>query len=516
MITKNAPKQHFQTKRISIFKNGIAFFHKNGEVDASGGQVKFDHLPIGGYTKENDETIHPRDRSSTSVIFGSVWFSSSTNPLLRTSVYREEAETQEALLTLTDLLSHNLEKTIGFSLKNDPSSYSGKIMSIQDDVVLIRMDKGWKQISVEAIDHFEFEEEPNLFRKKVAQKKVLQLDFAQSQKVAPIELMYFQRGLSWLPNYHLQLLGDQKAKLSLKANVYNEIEDLKDVAVNFVLGIPSLSEVQEPLFSRQSLSKFMSGLGKISHSRSSQYTDSAMTRSRANANYHVSEDTYLNDLNKEGEMNDEDLFYYTKENLSLPRGGRMLIHLLETDISYEDSYSVRLNKDLRRYDRHSKTSSNRVWHSLTFKNESGLPLPTGAISFVKDENGSKYPISQNHLDFVPAGLMAKVKMTEVPDIMVVDHEKVKDSQQNGLDEWKLLTIEAIVAVSNFKKKAITLDIEREVSGELVESDIPWIKGRAGAQNLNSLNPSHEVSWVLRLQPGEKKAITYRYKLLVPR
>ena len=436
MSTNHAPKPNFHTKRISIFKNGIAFFHKNGEVDASSGQVKFDKLPIGGAIQGNGKTVPPRERNSTPIIFGSVRFSSPTNPLLRTSVFEEEAETQEVLLTLKDLLSHNLEKTIGFTLKDEPSSYSGKIMSIQDDVLLIKMDTGWKQIAVAAIDRFDFEEEPNLYHQKRARRTVLQLDFAQSQKSVPIDLMYFQRGLSWLPNYHLQLLGDQKARISLKANVYNEIEDLKDVAVNFVLGIPSISEVKEPLFSQQSLSEFMSGLARTSRSQSSQYTDSVIVRSRGRANHHVNEDSYLDDLEPESDMSNEDLFYYGKENLTLPKGGRMLIHLLEMDISYEDSYSVRLDKYLKPYERHSDTSRNTVWHSLTFKNQSGLPLPNGAISFVKDENGSMYPISQNHLDFVPAGLMAKVKMTEVPDILVLDDEKIKDTQQNGQNDGK--------------------------------------------------------------------------------
>ena len=105
MISDNTPTPNFHTKRISIFKNGIAFFHKNGEVDATGRQVKFDKLPIGGFVNRNDEPVHPRDRDLSSVIFGSVWFSSTTNPLLQTSVFREEAEAPEALITLTDLLN---------------------------------------------------------------------------------------------------------------------------------------------------------------------------------------------------------------------------------------------------------------------------------------------------------------------------------------------------------------------------------------------------------------------------
>ena len=142
MITNKAPTPNFHTKRISIFKNGIAFFHKNGEVDASGGQVKLDDLPIGSLTQKNDVPGQSRVRDSASVIFGSVWFSSPSNPVLSTSIFSHEVERQDTLLTLKDLLAHNLERTIGFTLKNDPASYSGKIMSIQEGMVLIRMKKG--------------------------------------------------------------------------------------------------------------------------------------------------------------------------------------------------------------------------------------------------------------------------------------------------------------------------------------------------------------------------------------
>ena len=95
-------------------------------------------------------------------------------------------------------------------------------------------------------------------------------------------------------------------------------------------------------------------------------------------------------------------------------------------------------------------------------------------------------------------------------------EKIKDTQQHGQNEGKWLTLEAIVEVSNFKRKTISLEIEREVSGELLESDVPWTKDPASSQNLNSPNQGNLVSWVLSLQPGEKRTITYRYKLFVPR
>ena len=68
--------ERFKTKRVSIYQNGIAFFHKNGQVDASTGRVEFDELPIGTSVNKDDN----RSRGTTQVIFGSVRFFSPTNP----------------------------------------------------------------------------------------------------------------------------------------------------------------------------------------------------------------------------------------------------------------------------------------------------------------------------------------------------------------------------------------------------------------------------------------------------
>jgi len=65
------------------------------------------------------------------IIFGSVWFSSAAL-LRRITVLREVVKTQVASMTLTEILSHNKDKTIQLTLKIDSSPYSGKIVSLQD------------------------------------------------------------------------------------------------------------------------------------------------------------------------------------------------------------------------------------------------------------------------------------------------------------------------------------------------------------------------------------------------
>jgi len=506
-MTNNTSAQHLSTQQISLFQNGIAFFHKTGKVDASTGQVRLEELPIGTSAQRNDLSGIRRMTDGFMVLFGSAWFFSAANPLLRTAVFDEEVETQVAAASLTEILQNNLDKSVRLTLKNDASPYSGKIVSLTDGSLLLKMEKGWKQIALEAIDYLDFAEDPNLFRKSVTQKTILQLDFAKAQKALPIDLIYVQKGIGWVPVYQLQLLGNNQARLRLKANLINDAEDLQGVRVNFVLGVPSFFDLQEPLFSSQSLNDFLQDLRNRPRpvKLNNDFTKSIIQHARVAVNASPRE----GNQDASGGLSDEDQFFYQAENVSLPKGGRMLIHLLETDISYEDIYSARLDKEKKRF---STTTVNTVWHSLKFKNASGLPLPTGAISFVKDENGVQQPIGQNRLDFVPAGLLARIKMSQVPDAFVFDHEKIIDREEKAGQKLKSVTVEATIEAGNFKKKAITLEIEREIAGKLLSSDSPWTTSEPDAGQPGNANQSREVRWVLSLQPGEQKKITYSYSM----
>lgn len=505
--------QEFNTESITVFKNGISFFYKTTQIDASSGQVKLRALPINEPTK-SENPVYNRIGATIPVLFGSVWFSSPQNPINRTAVFTESITKEEKTTSLNDILLNNLDKTVRFRLKEETTIFSGTVFSLENNILLVQMDKGWRQFPVGYVEYFDFEERPNLSKTTTTQQKVVQLDFEQKKKNTPVELMYMQRGISWMPNYQLQLLGENKAKLSLRANLINDIEDLEEVSINFVVGIPSFSfsYVQEPLFSGQSLVEFLTYLGRTPDDNRSYNYSNTITTQRATLNFARPTNGYEGIESDEGSLSKEDLFFYKKEKINLPKGGRMAIDLLETTFDYEDVYSVELSKGFSGINK-DDNFRNKVWHSLKFKNASGYPLTTGPISFIRNDKGSKSPISQNQLDFVPVGQLAKVKMSQVPDISVLDQEKEIDRQDFARDRWDLVTVEATIEVSNFKNQEVSLEIEREIEGELLKSDLPW-ESYSIVKNLNARNPVNYASWNFKLKAGEKKKITYSYKIYV--
>lgn len=503
--------QAFKTKSISLFKNGMVFFHKKGTVNASKGTLQLDELPIANSSNVQPTNAFARNNYTGSpipVLFGSVWFEAKGNQILQTRVFEETGEQENPITDPTQLIQNNLNKTLTFRLKDDPVDYSGTILSVNSNTIFLRMEQGWKQILLSQIDYFDIEA-PTLSTIAPMMKKVISLDFENAIRAQELDLMYMQRGISWTPNYYLSIVGDKKAKLSLKANVMNDIEDLVDVDFNFVLGIPSFqfSYMQDPLFSSQRLVDFLGSLN--SRPNNQAFMANVITSQRARVSRDINPFDAADNIQV---LEDEDLFFYKKTKLSLPKGGRMLVHLLETDIAYEDIYSVQLPKGFGGTNQ-QEGQRNKVWHSLKFENNSGYPLTTGSIFFIKQDGVERSPVSQNQLDFVPTGQMAKVKMTQVPDISVLDSEKEIDRQRDVRNYWDLVTVEATVEVGNFKKHAVNLEVEREITGELIETDHPW-QAYPITRNLNADNQVNFTSWTFELKPGEKKKITYRYKVYV--
>ena len=503
-----AAAQTFETKSVSLFKNGTAFFHKTATLDASSGAVLLDELPVS--SDGNANAAHLGD--DIPVLFGSVWFSSANNPLLKTSVFQQEIQEEAALSTASSILQHNLNKTLKFKLRQEETLHQGTLVSLKGETLLVKMEEGWKQISLSSVDYFDFEETPTLTKTWNDSKEVLKLDFEKRQKAVPVDLIYMQKGISWVPNYHFELQGDNRARLSLHANVINDLEDLENVEINFVLGIPSFSfsHLDEPLFSGQPLSSFLANLNQRSHTTAS--FANVITQQRAYVNRPTTAISDHSAIDDSGNLSKEDLFFYKKEQISLPSGGRMLVQLLETEVTFEDIYSVQLSESFN--GRNSGTSEeNIVWHSLKFKNNSGLPLSTGTISFVKNEAGQATPVSQSQLNFVPAGQMAKVKMSQVPDISVFDYDKEVERQDRVRNNWDLVTVESTLEVANFKDQEVQLEVEREITGELIKSDYPW-ESYSIVENLSAFNQKNKVCWDFTLKPGEKRKVTYRYKVLV--
>ena len=57
--------------------------------------------------------------------------------------------------------------------------------------------------------------------------------------------MYLSRNLNWTPTYLIELVDEEKARLTLRAEVINNTEDIENTNVNFVVGVPNFKDANQ-------------------------------------------------------------------------------------------------------------------------------------------------------------------------------------------------------------------------------------------------------------------------------
>lgn len=498
-------QQSFKTNSVSIFKDGTVFFDKTTNVDASNGSFSFSKFPFSTGAKY--------------VLFGSIWIKAPNNSIPFIKVSSKKIKKENDILSLNKLFMKNIGKKIKVISLSKGQKIEGILKMTADQNLIIQNGKQWNKIPLSDLSSFEFLDEMISSYETSSTEKILELEFSKKIKNQPIQLMYLQKGISWSPNYYLEILGDQKAKLSLKANVLNDLEDVTDVEMNFVVGVPSFNfgHIQDPLASSQDFFTFINNLKR----KNGSYNN---TFSNADA-YSVTFDpeTYEEKIVLIGEKpqvegaNNEDLFFYKKRNITLEKGSRAMFDILEMEFEYEDIYTSFLKPSNYNPNSYNSQKNNKkrnlVWHTLVFENETEFPLTSGSIFFMKKTSETtNVPISQNKLSYTPSKGEADVKMTIAPDIIILDADKEIKREMNIRNTHDdLVTVEGSINITNHRTNNVKLEVNRIITGDVLESDFAWETVGITTQ-LNNLNKKFKATWEFELKAGETKNITYTYQV----
>lgn len=510
-------QKDFTTSSISIFKNGTAFFIKSGTVASTEGSYRItDNLPP--------------------ALFGTYWMNAANHELEALSSFVDTLKTSKALpaRTIPEMLQANLGKKVILHVGKE-EEIEGTVEALEEDAVsrsqilTFRMDGKWRTFMINEIRRIDFFEKPvqEYEHKSEAIKPVLQVDFSTDKRTQPLNLMYLANGLSWTPLYLIELTGEKRARLTLRAEVINNIEDISQTDVNFVVGVPNFSFANRlsPLidFAGSGFNPALvtRGLDNFSNSIQTQVPNAYSYGIEEDAGF--STPTVSSGLAGSAE---EDLYFYTLEDLSLKKGGRGHYPVFTAEINIAHIYECNLpqnnaDKYAYREDFLFSPNPNKVFHSLKLINDTPYPFTTGAALVVKNERDAK-PISQDRLNYTPINGDSFVKLTEAPDVNIKQAEKVVSRTENekkvtrGKETYyyDLLTIAGQVKVKNYKAQKIDLNIRRPIIGELKESSVKWLQ----AERINTtsdLNKLTDVCWETSVDAGGELTIAYTYEIFVP-
>ncbi len=511
----------FKTKSISLFKNGSAFYLKSGKVK----------------TKDGSYLI---TKNIPSALFGTFWIQSPSDQLNSVSSYNDKVAEDRKVRTenFAQILSANLGKKVKLHIGKD-EVVQGTVEEVESiknkkdentlipdqfiikSILTLQTETNWLSLNVSEIRRVEFLEKPNqILETQVLQNKpVLSMNFNTKKTDQEVEMMYLQNGLSWTPGYLIELIDDKKAQLTLRAEVVNNAEDIKDTDINFVVGVPNFRFATR-------LSSLVDFYNTYVPAVNSGFSNAMRVNP---GTYEIEEDasggnfgTIANQVTGSAE---EDLFFYNLKNFTLKKGGRGHYPIFSKKIDINHIYECNLAANSANKKFYQQTflftadNKNKVYHSIKVNNETDSPWTTGSAMVVKGTKDQK-PISQDQLNYTPIKGHSFVKLTEAPDVRVKHAEReigredrAMKNPQNKKYFLDLVTVEGQLKIKNYKAKDIDLNVRRTITGSLISSSEKWLK--AERVNRNGQNKYTDVCWETSIKSGEELIITYQYKVYVP-
>jgi hypothetical protein len=541
-----------EIKRVAVFKNGYAFTYREAETTTKDGWAYTTTTPIG--------------------VLGTVWGYSTTPNIKVNQLLASESEISvtERVINLTEFLIANEGKKIRAEVINsdnktkiyegvyevispirgfkdlpkrgiEQSNYSQYDSLVQAYAnyltIAIKTENGVLALLAQRIESVEVIGQPNFFKPKT-EKQIrlgIKTEGAKDGQKVNLGIAALERGIRWIPAYRVEVKGDpiKEAKLELEANIINELADLNNSEINFVVGVPHFlfQDTTSPLSINTAFAGVSSNFRRDS---GNQYSNAIMSQSSARQ-----EEIVLNEdersasptsaeEEKGNSFSAEQLYLYQTNQLNLKKGERATMRLFSLTVPCSEVFEWTINdvKDAQtRYLSSSYSGSNsqidslqdlstKIWYALKLKNTTGMPWTTApAISF-RDWK----PLGQDMLKFTAIGGEEVLRVT--PATEVVGTHKLEEKERvrkvlrwSGSDyDFDLITVEGTIKLRNVKKTPIELVLTRNVVGEV---DSATDKGKITKEGLNlqSINSNSIVKWNIAISSGEKE-IKYTYKVYV--
>jgi hypothetical protein len=535
------PLLRLKVKSLAAFKNGLGFCVKTGEVSPINGWATLDELP--------------------SASLGALWVGTDAKSGAVTDLvaYKTNITDQAPVLSQADLLAANVGQQVRITYSGAAlTTVEGVLVGVpaegkaesraavgpspvpvwspppepsrQGEIVLIRtrVNDQPRILSLNRglIQAVELAADANLRRPGRRAVNRARIRIAGSPESAEVRLACLEKGIVWSPSYRVLMDSEHTAELTLEAVLANDVEDLEDASVSFVVGYPNFlyADLLSPLNLQQPVAAFIQSL--TSERRPERYSPFANTMAQSVAYNTASftpserpEAAYAVTQPMAGETS-EDLYFYHKSGVTLKKGERARYQIFAVRAPCEHLYQWEVPDNMNVDDRgYRMASSNRqetepqVWHVLRLQNTGTQPWTT-APAFAL--NGDR-PLAQDVLGYAPPGAKSTLKLTAATEIRAEQSQtevgrRALQIEGRSLDE---VTVAGKLKVTNMKSAAVPVSIKKSLVGEVLKADAGG-KVTKVVHKLTSLNPNSEIRWEFQLPAGAEKEVNYECKVLIYR
>lgn len=332
-----------------------------------------------------------------------------------------------------------------------------------------------------------------------------------------IRVAYLASGLSWAPGYQLDLSDPATLSIVQSAVIRNDLEPLDNVALSLISGFPNVefSQVTSPFAAGASWPDFFAALNR-SPEEVAQMGVMYQSMIASNAVGFGGGGFGGQGMSTSAAADDgADVHYQPVGARSLGVNETLFLQVASASAAY-DSVVVWNLPDTRGVQGYSMPQPGAppesLWDAVRFKNPFPFPMTTAPAAVQKNGQflGSKAS------EWANPGDEALVYVSKALSVIAKSEEKEAQERPNvstGGFSAMQSTITGTLNLHNLRAEAAELIIHKGLSGEFVESSAePEIQ--VGVGGAGQFNPSLKLTWRLRLEPGEEKALTYTYRFLV--
>ena len=215
----------------------------------------------------------------------------------------------------------------------------------------------------------------------------------------------------------------------------------------------------------------------------------------------------------------EDLFFSALGPITLAKGARGHYPLFAAEVPCEEVFRWEIVDAFNEHGfyawRNQEPPPDEVWHTLRLTNSTQSPWTTAPATVLRDGR----VVGQDVCHYTPAGAKTLVRVTKALDVNAEqaerEVERVREAERLYGHDYDLITIEGTLYLCNYKPHAITVEVEKTLSGEVLEAaEEPRIEQLG--RGLRQVNPLNRLAWRVELPAREELTITYRYRALARR
>lgn len=181
-----------------------------------------------------------------------------------------------------------------------------------------------------------------------------------------------------------------------------------------------------------------------------------------------------------GIQDNEDLFVFSLDHITLKKGQRMVLPIAEYTLDYEDVYTVDISfappLEMRRNfnsDQHLQLAklfhAPKAIHKIRLKNESEYPLTTAPATILKDGR----VLAQGMITYTSIGGTGDLEVTTAVNIKVKTSDQqvttTPDAVKWNGDSYTKVDMLGTIELTNFSDKPVTVHAKRSVLGVMDEA-----------------------------------------------